>query len=76
MRVMGMFRRFSISLFMHGRSRQKKPRHKTTTDFFSTMNAEHHRYAIPRLLPAIQTSIPVRELAVGGHSSEAFRVEL
>jgi hypothetical protein len=46
MRVIGMFRRFSNSLFMHWRSRQKNPRHKTTTDFFSAMNAEHHRYAI------------------------------
>lgn len=46
MRVMGMFRRFSNSLFLHWRSRQKKPQHKTTTDFFSAMNAEHHRYAI------------------------------
>lgn len=46
MRVMGMFRRFSNSLFMHWRSRQNKPQHKTTTDFFSAMNAEHHRYAI------------------------------
>ena len=55
MRVMGMFRRFSNSLFMHWRSRQKKPQHKTTTDFFSTMNAEHHRYAI-RCLHARQPS--------------------
>ena len=46
MRVMGMFRRFSNSLFMHWRSQQKKPKHKTTTDFFSALNAEHHRYAI------------------------------
>ena len=46
MRVMGMLRRFSNSLFMHWRSRQKKPQHKTTTDFFTAMNAEHHRYAI------------------------------
>ena len=46
MRVMGLFRRFSNSLFMHWRSRQNKPHHKTTTDFFSAMNAEHHRYAI------------------------------
>ena len=46
MRVMGMFRRFTNSLFMHWRSRQNKPQHKTTTDFFSAMNAEHHRYAI------------------------------
>lgn len=55
MRVIGMFRRFSNSLFMHWRSRQKKPRYKTTTDFFSAMNAEHHRYAI-RCLHARQPS--------------------
>jgi hypothetical protein len=55
MRVMGMFRRFSNSLFMHWRSRQNKPRHKTTTDFFSALNAEHHRYAI-RCLHARQPS--------------------
>lgn len=55
MRVMGMFRRFSNSLFMHWRSRQKKPHHKTTTDFFTAMNAEHHRYAI-RCLHARQPS--------------------
>jgi predicted transposase YbfD/YdcC len=46
MRVIGMLRRFSNSLCMHWRSRQTKPRHKTTTDFFTAMNAEHHRYAI------------------------------
>jgi predicted transposase YbfD/YdcC len=55
MRVMGMFRRLSNSLFMHWRNRQKKPQHKTTTDFFSAMNAEHHRYAI-RCLHARQPS--------------------
>lgn len=55
MRVIGMFRRFSNSLFMHWRSRQTKPRHKTTTDFFSAMNAEHHRYAL-RCLKARQPS--------------------
>ena len=55
MRVMGMFRRFSNSLFMHWRSQQKKPHHKTTTDFFSALNAEHHRYAI-RCLHARQPS--------------------
>ena len=53
MRVMGLLRRFSHSLFMHWRSRQRKPKHKTTTDFFSAMNAEHHRYAI-RCLQARQ----------------------
>lgn len=46
MRVMGMFRRLSNSRFMEWRCRQKQPRHKTATDFFSSMNAEHHRYAI------------------------------
>lgn len=55
MRLMGLFRRLSNSLFMEWRSRQKKPRHKTTTDFFSAMNAEHHRYAI-RCLHARQPS--------------------
>ena len=46
MLVIGMFRRFSNSLCLHWRSRQNKPHHKTTTDFFTAMNAEHHRYAI------------------------------
>ncbi len=55
MRLMGMFRRLSNSLFMHWRSRQKKPRYKTTADFFSALNAEHHRYAI-RCLHARQPS--------------------
>lgn len=55
MRVIGMFRRFSNSLFMHWRGRQKKPQHKTTTDFFTAMNAEHHRYAI-RCLQSRQPS--------------------
>ncbi len=46
MRVVGMLRRFSNSLCLHWRSQQRKPHHKTTTDFFTAMNAEHHRYAI------------------------------
>lgn len=46
MRVLGMFRRFSNSLFMEWRRRQQKPRHQTTTDFFTAMNAEHQRYAL------------------------------
>jgi hypothetical protein len=41
-----MFRRFSNSLFMRWRGRQKTPRHKTTSDFFAAMNAAHHRDAI------------------------------
>jgi predicted transposase YbfD/YdcC len=59
MRVMGLLRRFTNSLFMHWRSRQKRPHHKTTTDFFSAMNAEHHRYAIRCLharKPSFQTA--------------------
>jgi hypothetical protein len=52
-------RRFSNSLFMHWRSQQKNPRHKTTTDFFSATNAEHHRYAI-RCLNARQPSFQTR----------------
>lgn len=55
MRVIGLLRRFSNSLFMHWRDRQSKPQHKTTTDFFTAMNAEHHRYAI-RCLHARQPS--------------------
>ena len=55
LRVMGLFRRLSNSLFMEWRSRQQKPHHKTTTDFFSAMNAEHHRYAF-RCLHARQPS--------------------
>lgn len=55
MLVIGMFRRFSNSLCLHWRSRQNKPHHKTTTDFFTAMNAEHHRYAI-RCLHARQPS--------------------
>jgi hypothetical protein len=59
MRVIGMFRRFSNSLCVHWRSLQKKPHHKTTTDFFTAMNAEHHHYAIHCLharQPSFQTS--------------------
>lgn len=55
MRLMGMFRRLSNSFFMEWRSRQKKPHHKTTTDFFTVLNAEHHRYAI-RCIHARQPS--------------------
>jgi hypothetical protein len=53
--VMGMFRRFSNSLCMHWRAQQKRPHHKTTTDFFTAMNAEHHRYAF-RCLTACKPS--------------------
>jgi hypothetical protein len=59
MLVMGMVGRFSNSVCMHWRSRRKKPEHKTTTDFFTAMNAEHHRYAIRSLharQPSLKTS--------------------
>ena len=41
--VIGRFRRFSNTLFLHWRSRHKHPRHPTTTDCFTAMNAEPHR---------------------------------
>jgi len=56
MRLTGLFRRISNSLFMEWRSRRKQPRHKTTTDFSRAMNAEHHRYAI-RCLHARKPSL-------------------
>lgn len=57
MRLRGRLRRLSHRLFLEWRSRQQKPRHKTTTDFFSARNAEHHPYAI-RCLLARQPSFP------------------
>jgi hypothetical protein len=57
MRVIGMFRRLSDSLIIHWRSRQKKPRHKTTTGFFGAMPSAAFR-------PANPASRPFRELAV------------
>ena len=44
--VMGMFRRLSNSLFMEWRSRQRKPKHYTTTDFEMLMAKEHRRRAL------------------------------
>jgi len=55
MLFMGMFRRLSNSLCAHWISKQKKPEHKTTTDLFSAMNANHHRNAI-RSLSALRPS--------------------
>jgi hypothetical protein len=52
MLFLGMFRRLSNSLFMHWISKQTRSHHKTTTDFFSSMNASHHRYAFPSLFAA------------------------
>jgi len=59
-----MFSPFQQQLVHHWRSQQKKPRHKTTTDFFTAMNAEHHRYAIRAIHAASQALKPLRELAV------------
>jgi len=56
MRLMAMFRRFSNSLFLEWRLRQKKPPHKTTTDFLGVMRAENCRYAF-RCLRAHQPSL-------------------
>jgi hypothetical protein len=64
MRLMGMFRRINNRLFMEWRRWQKKPRHKTTTDCFSAMNAEHHRHAIRCLHARNPASEPLHELAV------------
>lgn len=41
--VHGIFARLANSLFMHWRSHQRKPHHKTTTDFAASMSAEHAR---------------------------------
>ena len=46
---MGLCRRFSNSLFCHWRPQFKKPHHKTTTDFFNAMGAEHCTPAIHTL---------------------------
>lgn len=43
--ILGMFRRLSTSLFMHWRSQQPHPKHKTTTDFQSEMGEENLRRA-------------------------------
>ena len=47
---MGLFRRLSNSLFMEWRSRQRKPKHHTTTDFQSVMDEEHRRRALRTVL--------------------------
>jgi len=59
MRVMGMFGRLSNSLFLHWRPRQQQPQHKTATEMFSAINAEHHRCAVRWLQvrqPSFQTT--------------------
>jgi len=55
MRVLAMFRRLSNRLGLEWRRRQKKPHHKTTTDFLGVMKAEHYRDAL-RCLQARQPS--------------------
>jgi len=52
MLFMGMFRRLSNSLCVHWISKQSRPQHKTTTDFFSAMNANHQRYAFRSIFAA------------------------
>ena len=41
--VHGIFARLANSLFLEWRSQQRKPHHKTTTDFAAHMSAEHAR---------------------------------
>jgi hypothetical protein len=48
--LMGMFRRFANSLFMHWRDLQPHPEHKTTTDLHSVMGEEHCRRALRTVL--------------------------
>jgi hypothetical protein len=59
MRVMGMLRRLSNSLFMHGRSRQSKPQHKTTTDFFNRHERRTSSLCHP-LPPRLPPNLPNR----------------
>jgi len=44
--ILGMFRRLTTSLFMHWRSQQLRPKHKTTTDFQAYMEEENLRRAL------------------------------
>ena len=39
--ILGMLRRLVVSLFMHWRPRQPKPRHKTLTDFHAAMGEDN-----------------------------------
>ena len=41
--VHGIFARLANSLFIHWRSHQPNPHHKTTTDFAASMSADHAR---------------------------------
>jgi len=51
--------------------RQKKPQHKTTSDFFGAMNAEHDRYAL-RCLQARQPSLQTPS-RIGRDGGDAVR---
>jgi len=58
LRVLGMLRRFSDSIGMHWRSRQRRPHQKSMTDFLAAMDAEDHRSALCALRshhPTFQT---------------------
>lgn len=44
--ILGMFRRLTTSLFMHWRSQQPRPKHKTVTDFQADMEEENCRRAL------------------------------
>jgi hypothetical protein len=44
--VHGLFTRIANSLFLEWRGHQRKPHHKTTTDFAAHMSAEHARRAL------------------------------
>ena len=57
LRLMGMFRRLSNSLFMEWRSYQRKPEHHTTTDF-QTLMAEDHRRQAFRLVTNRRPQLP------------------
>jgi hypothetical protein len=52
--VHGIFERLANSLFLEWRSHQRKPQHKTTTDFAARMSAEHGR----RVLHLVTTRHP------------------
>ena len=49
MRVIGMFRRFSNSLFMHWRGQRTQKRHLYTSDFIAHMSENHDRRALRAL---------------------------
>ena len=52
--VHGLFARLANSLFLEWRSHQKKPQHKTTTDFAARLAAEHGR----RMMLAVTSRRP------------------